>query len=273
MSGRRVRIKGVANIPVRRKNEATTENKINEEPQPKENNVEKGNNETERHNQNAILLNKNEEKLTENDNKNKSNNEETNTDNDKTDKKISTPDKITKVNEPKVESAVDESKLINNLVNDKNPIENRFKRWTSRPSVKLPSLQRKIRFSNDDNITTSPEISKITDKENEIEKSEKVSEKSQNDELATEHITKSVTFDSNTNFDSATSPNKLINRARIKPVPRFNIRRNSFHGSASESEDDSRKTQNRTRNDSVCSIGNVETQGKDDNVNKDKQIK
>lgn len=44
------------------------------------------------------------------------------------------------------------------------------------------------------------------------------------------------------------SPNK-INRTRIKAIPRFGQRRTSF--SASESEDDNRKTYIRQRNDSV----------------------
>ncbi|CAH0551327.1 unnamed protein product [Brassicogethes aeneus] len=50
------------------------------------------------------------------------------------------------------------------------------------------------------------------------------------------------------------SPSK-INRSRIKAIPRLNNRRTSF--SASESEDESRRQYNRIRNDSVCSVASA----------------
>lgn len=54
----------------------------------------------------------------------------------------------------------------------------------------------------------------------------------------------------------ASSPSKLINRSRIKAVPRLGQHRSSFSiGSASESEDESRKSySSRIRNDSVSSV-------------------
>lgn len=71
--------------------------------------------------------------------------------------------------------------------------------------------------------------------------------------------------DSEKNTANPLSTSKLINRARIRPVPKF-IRRNSVQGSASESEDDTRRTQSRIRTDSVCSTTSVTTE---QTVNKD----
>ncbi|KRT84632.1 hypothetical protein AMK59_2095, partial [Oryctes borbonicus] len=53
------------------------------------------------------------------------------------------------------------------------------------------------------------------------------------------------------------SPTKHLNR-RIKAVPKLHQRRTSFSiGSASESEDDTRRTHSRIRNDSVCSTNSI----------------
>ncbi|KAI4467694.1 rna polymerase iii transcription initiation factor b [Holotrichia oblita] len=50
------------------------------------------------------------------------------------------------------------------------------------------------------------------------------------------------------------SPTKILNR-RIKAIPKLHQRRTSFSiGSASESEDDTRRSHSRIRNDSVCSV-------------------
>lgn len=52
------------------------------------------------------------------------------------------------------------------------------------------------------------------------------------------------------------SPTKGINRSRIKAVPRLGQRRTSFsvHGSASESEDDTKRNNKRIRTESVRSV-------------------
>lgn len=57
------------------------------------------------------------------------------------------------------------------------------------------------------------------------------------------------------NIPEPQSPTKVLNRSRIKAVPRLNQRRISttIHGSASESEDDTRKTFKRVKTDSICS--------------------
>ncbi|KAB0803485.1 hypothetical protein PPYR_00455 [Photinus pyralis] len=57
------------------------------------------------------------------------------------------------------------------------------------------------------------------------------------------------------NIPEPQSPTKILNRSRIKAVPRLNQRRISttIHGSASESEDDTRKTYKRVKTDSICS--------------------
>lgn len=51
------------------------------------------------------------------------------------------------------------------------------------------------------------------------------------------------------------SPTKVLNRSRIKAIPRLHQRRISatIHGSASESEDDTRKSYKRVKTDSICS--------------------
>lgn len=56
---------------------------------------------------------------------------------------------------------------------------------------------------------------------------------------------------SDTEYPQAPPSPTKFNRTRIKAVPRLGQRRTSF--SASESEDDNRKSYNRQRNDSVSS--------------------
>ncbi|XP_065167678.1 transcription factor TFIIIB component B'' homolog [Atheta coriaria] len=77
---------------------------------------------------------------------------------------------------------------------------------------------------------------------------------SQNQNL--ENCTDKNSFDEIVRPSPACSPSKYMNRARIKAIPRLGQRRPSFSiGSASESEDESKKSYKtvRIRNDSVCS--------------------
>lgn len=57
------------------------------------------------------------------------------------------------------------------------------------------------------------------------------------------------------NITEPPSPTKVLNRSRIKAIPRLHQRRISatIHGSASESEDDTRKSYKRVKTDSICS--------------------
>lgn len=70
--------------------------------------------------------------------------------------------------------------------------------------------------------------------------------------LKLDHVTEQAGLSSDTEYPQPPPSPTKINRTRIRPTPRLGQRRTSF--SASESEDDNRKSYGRHRNDSVRSI-------------------
>lgn len=288
MIPRRARIKGIANIPARRKTDATiaissnSENNVKTEqttPEKKEIKPES-------------IVNKPDIK-----------NEEQNNIDDI--KKESIPTQISQKSEPtsttndettnsKITSGNPETKNQENpeTINQENPettkttteIKPTTRRWIPKPKpmVSIGAVSRRPK----PNLITSKEKESTINQniENEIpedrhqqqEHNSTENEVNSSDKqntpitLTPESPVCNVTSDlndsrirSNSESDkiptTPLSPNKIINRTRIRPSPKL-IRRNSIQGSASESEDDTRRTYNRIRNDSVCSTASYTTE-------------
>lgn len=215
MATRRSRIKGIANIPQRRKTEA----KLVEEPltngisdeAPDDNDrlsvIETGNNES---NSSAETSNKLE-----------THNIQNNVDSEGTNVATSTEEPVTKTEES---------------------IKPR-RRTFIKPLVNIKSLHKskpKVDEAIKTNINQTP-LCSVQEINNEVEIS----------------IPAQVVINSDSeNIIEPQSPTKLINRSRIKAVPRLTQRRisSTIHGSASESEDDTnKKTYKRIKTESACS--------------------
>lgn len=223
MAARRVRIKGIANIPVRRKNEVVPNEKVDEKKD-----VEiKSTVGTDI--QDSI-----------DDNQKSTNDIENNNE------KITTDG-----NEKPTESIL--TGVSDGDATTEKPSSLLSRRRISKPLVKLPAIIRKPKCDAQEYKTNDS------------------SKQPENSQPSSDATTPSLdplvnTPTEITNLEPPTcplSPNKLVNRARIRPVPRL-IRRSSVQGSTSESEDDPRKSFSRTRNDSICSITSFDV--KEDNA-------
>lgn len=273
MAARRVRIKGIANIPIRRKNDITTTEKVNEElsngcvPDGKLDDQATLSVSDLKHNTASSDQSCDKNKLT------KTHESELHTKILETENDCPVTTKLNEIENIKCSEVVNEKKQNLDIVlkdDTQSQPENKFnRRWAAKPSVRIPSIPRKIKSPTSERSVNTPESVTISTES----KTEEVSKEKLN--IAAISDAKNCS-DNNKNVDNsligALSPNKHLNRARIRPVPRF-IRRTSIHGSASESEDDARKSQHRTRNDSVCSISNMDGQVKDDALGKEKPIK
>lgn len=162
-------------------------------------------------------------------------------------------------------------------VSDKIQVGPKFaRRWVPRPAVKIPAIARRSKPAelpakeppaNQNIENQEPVHTQNNDVINTVS-SEVLLSPPRLDPPATLAINKlpstpdlsiKIPTESDRTLASPLSPSKTLNRARIRPSPKL-VRRNSVQGSASESEDDGRRSRNRIRNDSVCSIASYTTE-------------
>ncbi|GLV46688.1 B double prime 1, partial [Carabus blaptoides fortunei] len=148
------------------------------------------------------------------------------------------------------------------------------RRWVPRPAVKIPVIARRSKPAElptkespaHQNIENEEPVAENNDVINIV--SSEILSPQRLDPPATLAINKlpstpdlsiKIPVESDRTLASPLSPSKTLNRTRIRPSPKL-VRRNSIQGSASESEDDGRRSRNRIRNDSVCSIASYTTE-------------
>ncbi|KAI4495203.1 hypothetical protein M0804_001404 [Polistes exclamans] len=286
---RRARIKAVATVPVRRK---APQSAVKDETNNSNDNETNENKDNDNNMNNDTPKNSNYHENTNSENNiindiNKSNDNNVNSDipkdinnHENINNENNTTNDINKNNDRNVNNDIQENinneNNINNATNinnDNNVTNDTIDTNYNKEVLKdineidtLASVSTSICESDESNIK---EITIVT-KSQETEKTCVIKEQSIKPE-SVEQITPQVTdpFEySNTNINVFGSPTKTgQNRSLfMRPVPRLNnsgrIRSNSIHGSgasASESEDDSKRvinnaTNNRTRNDSICSV-------------------
>lgn len=150
------------------------------------------------------------------------------------------------------------------------------RRWVPRPAVKIPAIARRSKPAElpakeppaNQNIENEEPVHKQNNDVINNVPSEVLLSPPRLDPPATLAINKlpstpdlsiKIPTESDRTLASPLSPSKTLNRARIRPSPKL-VRRNSVQGSASESEDDGRRSRNRIRNDSVCSVTSYTTE-------------
>lgn len=277
MAARRVRIKGIANIPVRRKAEiATTES------QNVDNCLQKSNNKDISDVLAKTAVESNDSSIVKSERSDQevklpveSLKPDTSTISTKLGQDISLKEDKCKNPTECAKSQVKSKEILEDCVQEKQLENKSVRRWVPRPLVRIPAVPRKIKSLEDDVQDNKSDTSVPSPRIINDEIVDTFANKSLNVEITNGSTTENLPDEnikltaSEKTLLSPLSPNKAVNRIRIRPVPRF-IRRNSVQGSASESEDDAR---NRTRNDSVCSLPSLDGNVKDDTVAKEKQIK
>ncbi|XP_022913818.2 transcription factor TFIIIB component B'' homolog isoform X1 [Onthophagus taurus] len=260
MASRRVRIKGIANIPQRKKNNAPeNENKTANPPDEKitELNLtsDQGSHVEVAPTETAVQTEKpiaNEKEVENNDNFNKKNgicdDKEA-----KCDAINNNNEKVEKVGVPARRKFIKPMVAVNSVNRKREKPEN---------GVVEPNKENVQEVINSLNETViAPTLSPNNHNSNNINNtsSSPISVKITPTFIAQKDISK---CGSDTEYPPPpVSPSKILNR-RIKAIPKLHQRRTSFSiGSASESEDDSRRSSyGRVRNDSICSVASLATE-------------
>ncbi|KAF2879324.1 hypothetical protein ILUMI_26835 [Ignelater luminosus] len=240
MATRRSRIKGIANIPQRRKVESKSNEDLNLflKPEPKTKEVNSSIDAAESSSTTPL---------------------------EETSVQAEVQDDISN-NDSKIESASQPT----TCANPQTDLPRR--RNTIKPLVNQRLFQRpKLKIDNLNQSNNKEDVKNATNTSSELETAPTaannnlpIQDLNQNrnssiDELSNTHSTSNAhNFQTGSDTECSLgplSPTKVINRSRIKAVPRLSHRRTSMtvHGSASESEDDSKRNYKRIRTESACS--------------------